>query len=94
MISEETALAPVYACPTRCCGQNIALSKAESWKRGEEFPKEFVTLPGETYPSPALMYACSPQLREVGGDSPVPKVPLFVDQKMLAHRPEVPPQRA
>lgn len=31
---------------------------------GEKLPKEFVTLPGETYPSSALMYACSPQLRE------------------------------
>jgi hypothetical protein len=39
--------------------KTVALSKADSWKRGEEFPKDFVTLPGESYPSSALVYACS-----------------------------------
>jgi hypothetical protein len=39
--------------------KKVALSKAESWKRGEEFPKEFVTLPDATYPSSALVKACS-----------------------------------
>ncbi|MGO9701683.1 MAG: hypothetical protein ACLPX7_20740 [Xanthobacteraceae bacterium] len=39
--------------------KTIALSKADSWRRGDEFPKELVTLPGETYPSSALVYACS-----------------------------------
>jgi hypothetical protein len=39
--------------------KKVALSKVESWKRGEEFPKEFVTLPGATYPSSALVNACS-----------------------------------
>ena len=57
------ALAPVCADKFRAlpdaAAKTIALSKAESWKRGEEFPKEFVTLPGETYPSSALVYACS-----------------------------------
>ena len=28
------------------------------WKRRDEFPKEFVTLPGESYPSSALVDAC------------------------------------
>ena len=39
--------------------KKVALSKAESWKRRDEFPKEFVTLPGESYPSSALADACS-----------------------------------
>jgi len=39
--------------------KTIALSKVEAWKRGEEFPKEIVTLPGETSPNYALVYACS-----------------------------------
>ncbi|MGO9946836.1 MAG: hypothetical protein ACLPWG_08330 [Steroidobacteraceae bacterium] len=57
------ALAPVYAAKFRALpdseAKTVALSKADSWKRSEEFPKEFVTLPGETYPSSALVYACS-----------------------------------
>ena len=38
--------------------KTIALSKVELWKRAEEFPTEFVTLPGETSPSSALVKAC------------------------------------
>ena len=57
------ALAPVCADKFRALpdaeAKKVALSKVEAWKRGEEFPKEFVTLPGETYPSSALVYACS-----------------------------------
>jgi hypothetical protein len=57
------ALAPVCADKFRALpdaeAKTIALSKVEAWKRGEEFPKDFVTLPGETYPSSALVYACS-----------------------------------
>jgi len=57
------ALAPVCADKFRALpdaeAKKVALSKVEPWKRGEEFPKEFVTLPGETYPSSALVYACS-----------------------------------
>ena len=57
------ALAPVCADKFRALpdaeAKTIALSKIEAWKRSEEFPKEFVTLPGETYPSSALIYACS-----------------------------------
>ena len=57
------ALAPVCADKFRAQpdaeAKKVALSKAESWKRGEEFPKEFVTLPDATYPSSALVKACS-----------------------------------
>ena len=57
------ALAPVCADEFRALpdaeAKTIALSKVEAWKRGEEFPKEFVTLPGETSPNYALVYACS-----------------------------------
>jgi hypothetical protein len=56
------ALAPVCADKFRAlpdtAAKTIALSKVESWKRGEEFPKEFVTLPGETSSSSALVNAC------------------------------------
>jgi len=56
------ALAPVCADKFRAlpdvAAKTIALSKVESWKRVEEFPKEFVTLPGETSPSSALVNAC------------------------------------
>ena len=58
-----TALAPVCADKFRALpdaeAKKVALSKVEAWKRGEEFPKEFVTLPGETYTSSALVNACS-----------------------------------
>jgi hypothetical protein len=61
--SVVAALAPVCADKFRALldaeAKTVALSKADSWKRGEEFPKEFVTLPGESSPSSALVYACS-----------------------------------
>ena len=57
------ALAPVCADKFRALpdagAKTISLSKVNSWKRADEFPKEFVTLPGETYPSSALVNACS-----------------------------------
>jgi hypothetical protein len=57
------ALAPVCADKFRAlpdaAAKTVALSKVDSWKRADEFPKEFVTLPGETYPSSALVTACS-----------------------------------
>lgn len=57
------ALAPVcadkFGALPDAAAKKVALSKAESWKRREEFPKEFVTLPGESYPSSALADACS-----------------------------------
>jgi alpha/beta superfamily hydrolase len=56
------ALAPVCADKFRALpdaeAKTVALSKAESWKRVNEFPQELVTLPGETYPSSALVTAC------------------------------------
>jgi hypothetical protein len=56
------ALAPVCADKFRALpdaqAKQIALSKADSWKRRDEFPKEIVTLPGESYPSSALADAC------------------------------------
>jgi hypothetical protein len=56
------ALAPVCADKFRAMpdsdAKKVALSKVESWKRRDEFPKEFVTLPGESYPSSALVDAC------------------------------------
>jgi hypothetical protein len=61
--SVVAALAPVCADKFRALpdaeAKTIALSKVEAWKRGEEFPKEIVTLPGETSPNYALVYACS-----------------------------------
>ena len=57
------ALAPVCADKFRALpnaeAKKAALSKVDSWKRREEFPKEFVTLPGESYPSSELVDACS-----------------------------------
>jgi hypothetical protein len=56
------ALAPVCADKFRAQpdaeAKRAALSKVESWKRRDEFPKELVTLPGESYPSSALVDAC------------------------------------
>ena len=56
------ALAPVCADKFRALpdaeAKQVALSKIESWKRRDEFPKEFVTLPGESYPNSALVDAC------------------------------------
>ena len=49
--SVVAALAPVCADKFRALpdaeAKTIALSKVEAWKRGEKFPKEIVTLPGE-----------------------------------------------
>ena len=56
------ALAPVCADKFRAqpdaAAKTVALSKVDLWKRADQFPKEFVTLPGETYPSSALANAC------------------------------------
>jgi hypothetical protein len=56
------ALAPVCADRFRALpdadAKKAALSKVESWKRRDEFPKELVTLPGESYPSSGLVDAC------------------------------------
>ena len=57
------ALAPVCADKFRAqpdaAAKTIALSKeVYSWNRAKDFPKEIVTLPGETEPSSALVDAC------------------------------------
>jgi hypothetical protein len=56
------ALAPVCADKFRAMpdagAKQVALTKIDSWKRRDEFPKEFVTLPGESYPNSALADAC------------------------------------
>ena len=56
------ALAPVCADKFRALpdaeAKTVALSKVDAWKREEAFPKELVTLPGESYPSSALVNAC------------------------------------
>src|ERR1700726_5353324 len=56
------ALAPVCADKFRALpdadAKKIALSKVDSWKRRDEFPKEIVSLPGESYPSSSLVDAC------------------------------------
>jgi alpha/beta superfamily hydrolase len=60
--SNLAALAPVCADKFRAqpdaAAKTVALSKVDSWKRAEEFSKDMVTLPGETYPSSALVAAC------------------------------------
>jgi len=57
------ALAPgcaaKFAALPDAAAKKIALAKVDSWKRTDEFPKEFVTLQGETYPNSALVDACS-----------------------------------
>ena len=57
------ALAPVCADNFRALpdaeSKKAALSKVDSWKRRDEFPRELVTLPGESYPNSALVDACS-----------------------------------
>jgi hypothetical protein len=56
------ALAPVCADKFRALpdaeAKTVALSKVDSWKRRDEFPKELVTPPGASYPSSALVDAC------------------------------------
>jgi hypothetical protein len=56
------ALAPVCADKFRAlpdaAAKQAALSKVDTWKRRDEFPKELVTLPGESYPNTALVDAC------------------------------------
>src|SRR2546423_2544207 len=56
------ALAPVGADKFRALpdaeAKQVARSKVDSWKRRGALPKEFVTLPGESYPRSALVDAC------------------------------------
>jgi hypothetical protein len=61
-VAVVAALAPVCADKFRAqpdaAAKTVALSKVDSWKRADQFPKELVTLPGESYPSSALANAC------------------------------------
>ena len=69
MAKEQSELAVVAALAPVCVdkfralpdadAKKAVLSKVDSWKRRDEFPKELVTLPGESYPSSALVDACS-----------------------------------
>ena len=59
MTSSSASLPRRIAETSAARGKTIALSKVEAWKRGEEFPKEFVPLPGETYPNSVLVDGCS-----------------------------------
>ena len=56
------ALAPVCADKFRALPdadtRKATLSKVDSWKRRDEFPKELVTLSGESHPSQPLVDAC------------------------------------
>jgi hypothetical protein len=56
------ALAPIcaakFAALPDAAAKKVALAKVDSWKRSEEFPKEFVTLPGETSTNSDLVDAC------------------------------------
>ena len=56
------ALAPVCAEKFRAqpdaAAKTVAISKVDAWNRTKDFPKEFVTLPGGTYPNSTLVDAC------------------------------------
>ena len=68
MAKEQSKLEVVAALATVCAdkfraqpdaaAKTVAISKVDAWNCTEDFPKEFVTLPGETYPSSALADAC------------------------------------
>ncbi|MGE5271395.1 MAG: hypothetical protein ACM3JG_17175 [Thiohalocapsa sp.] len=57
------ALAPVCAerflAQPDAAAQKVALSKASSWQRRDHFQDEWVTLPGDSYPDPELIGACT-----------------------------------
>ena len=61
-IAVVAAMAPVcaakFAALPDAAAKKIALAKVDSWKRGDEFPKELVTLQGETSPNSSLVDAC------------------------------------
>jgi len=55
-------LAPVcaekFAALPDAAAKKVALAKVDSWKRSDEFPKDLVTLKGETSPNSDLVDAC------------------------------------
>ncbi len=58
-----SALAPICAgkflAQQDAAVKKAALARAESWKRNEQFPKDWVTLPGGYSPDAHLVEACS-----------------------------------
>ena len=68
LAKERSGLAVIAALAPGCAdkfralpdadAKQVALSKVDSWKRQNEIPKEFVTVPGESYPNSALADAC------------------------------------
>jgi hypothetical protein len=66
----ETAVIAVLApiCAEKFLAQpdiaakKVAFAKTDSWKRREELQKEWVTLPGGSYPSSDLVDACSTEI--------------------------------
>ncbi|HZP75150.1 MAG TPA: hypothetical protein VFB45_03305 [Pseudolabrys sp.] len=56
------ALAPVCAEKFRALpdaeAKKVSLSKVETWKRRDEFPKDIVTIPGESSANSDLIDAC------------------------------------
>jgi hypothetical protein len=60
-LAVAAALAPVCADKFRALPDAVAktIALSNGWKRADEFPKELITLPGETYPSSALVYVWS-----------------------------------
>jgi hypothetical protein len=57
------ALAPICAekfnAQSDAVAKRAALNDTRSWQRRELFPKEWITLPGGSYPSSELVEACS-----------------------------------
>jgi hypothetical protein len=66
----ETALIAVLApiCAEKFLAQpdvaarKVAFAKVDTWKRRDELPKEWVTLPGYSYPNSDLVDACSAEI--------------------------------
>jgi hypothetical protein len=60
-LAVAAALAPVCADKFRALPDAVAktIALSNGWKRADEFPKELITLPGETYPSSTLVYVWS-----------------------------------
>jgi hypothetical protein len=66
----ETAVIAVLApvCAEKFLAQpdvaarKVALAKTDSWTRTGELPKEWITLPGSSYPNSDLLDACSAEI--------------------------------
>jgi hypothetical protein len=58
LAKERSELAVIAVLAPVCADKFNALPDSAAKKRRDEFPKELVTLPGESYPSSALVEAC------------------------------------